>query len=490
MRLRVRLLVGTIPPAVAVLVALAFAVGPLRAARGAGPGVTRPNIVVILSDDQRWDTLGEMKNVERLLAAHGVTFTNAFVTTSVCCPSRATILTGQYSHDTGVLQNFGPASYPAFHDGSTLPVWLSAAGYRTALVGKYLNDYPIYGHDRIPPGWSKWWAIDSRPETRYYDYVLNENGRRVPYGIAPSDYSTTVLGGKAARFARTAREPFFLYFAPIAPHPTAVPAPRDISAPLVIPGPRPDFNERDISDKPWHRIYKRVLSPRAVSYLNKSIEGRQLRTLRELDRQVGALVHTLEQRGVLDHTIIVFASDNGFLWGEHRLGGKIWPYEESIRVPLVIRVPWQDGGPRKDAHLVLNLDFASTIAQLAGVTPGLPQKGRSLVPLLHGRSPPVAARLPGRVPRRQPALQQRAASLPGGAHDALALRRIPERLARAVRPQDRSVRAQERGPSAGAGGDAEAGSPPGCTRSPARSPARGHDRTGITAPSTTRTRAP
>jgi arylsulfatase A-like enzyme len=348
---------------------------------------TRPNIVVILSDDQRWDSIGSMTNVQRLLAAHGVTFTNSFVTTSLCCPSRASILTGRYSHHTGVVQNFGPRSYPAFDDTNALPVWLSSAGYETALVGKYLNDYPIYGHERIPPGWSKWWAVDSRPETRYYDYVLNENGRRAHYGVAPSDYSTTVLGGKATGFVRQAKEPFFLYFAPIAVHQTAIPAPRDVGEPLKLPPPRPNFNERDISDKPWRNVYRRVLGPGAVNFIDRSIEGRQLRTQRELDRQVGALVRTLAQRGLLDHTIIVFASDNGFLWGEHRLGGKIWPYEESIRVPLVVRVPWQPTA-RTDAHLVTNVDFASTIAGLAGVTPGLPQDGRSLVPLLHGRAPP------------------------------------------------------------------------------------------------------
>ena len=142
-------------------------------------------------------------------------------------------------------------------------------------------------------------------------------------------------------------------------------------------------------------------------------------------------------------TIIVYASDNGFLWGEHRLGGKIWPYEESIRVPLVIRVPWRSAWGRTDTHMVLNIDFASTIAELAGVKPGLPQDGRSLVPLLRGKAPPVAPGLPGRVPRREPALQQRAAALPGGADGALAVRRVPQRLARAVRPPQRPVRAAE-----------------------------------------------
>ncbi len=454
----------------AVLLALAFALGPPRAARGAGPAVTRPNIVVILSDDQRWDTLGRMKNVERLLAAHGVTFTNAFVTTSVCCPSRATILTGQYSHDTGVLQNFGPASYPAFRDSSTLPVWLSAAGYRDGArrqVPERLSDLRARQH---PAGWSKWWAIDSRPETRYYDYILNENGRQVHYGVAPP---TTRRPSSAARpriraEARRSRSSSTSRRSPrIRPRSRRRRTSRRRS---FLPRPRPDFNERDISDKPWHRIYKRVLSPRAVSFLNRSIEGRQLRTLRELDRQVGALVHTLEQRGVLDHTIIVFASDNGFLWGEHRLGGKIWPYEESIRVPLVIRVPWQDGGPRKDAHLVLNLDFASTIAELAGVTPACRRRDAASCRCYTARSPPWrhdflveylgVSQLfnSGPPPSRRCARRAGSTSSTGTAGGSCTTSGTTRTSSEPSRGRRRWRR---RGP----------GSRPGCTRSPARSAA-------------------
>jgi N-acetylglucosamine-6-sulfatase len=362
---------------------------------GAGPaghdpaaaGPSRPNIVLILSDDERWDSNRRMANVQRLLAARGVTFTNAFVTTSECCPSRASILTGQYSRHTGVVQNYGPRSYPAFRERSTVPVWLLRAGYQTALVGKYLNDYPVYGRHRIPPGWSGWWAIDSRPEQRYYDYTLNENGRLVRYGVAPTDYSTMVLGRKAVGFLARAREPFFLYFAPIAPHLPAIPAPRDLAAPLELPRPRPDFEERDLSDKPWSGTHRRVLAPHAVGFLDRDIEGRQLQTLRALDRQVAAIVRALRKRGLLDRTVVLYASDNGFLWGEHRLGGKIWPYEESIRVPLIVRVPWQSAWGRRDAHMVLNIDLASTIAELAGVEPGIRQDGRSLVSLLRGESP-------------------------------------------------------------------------------------------------------
>jgi N-acetylglucosamine-6-sulfatase len=376
---------------VAALVALAGAqahgVRPRAAARRFGRP-QRPNIVVILTDDQRFDTLSRMPNVERLLAGRGVTFTNAFVTTSECCPSRASILSGQYAHDDGVVQNFGHTrGYKQFDESSTLATWLRGAGYETGLVGKYLNDYTYYGHHHIPPGWSQWDAIDSRPEERYYDYTLNENGRLVDYGSAPKDYSTDVLAGKAVDFIHRARGPFFLYFAPVAPHLPATPAPRDLAEPPALPRPRPDFDEPDVGDKPWHHLYRRMRKPQALHFLDREIEGQQLGSLLEVDRQVGAIVNALKQRRALDNTVLVFMSDNGFLWGEHRLGGKLWPYEESIRVPLVIRAPWIRSA-RVDRHLVLNIDLASTLAQLAHARPGLRQDGRSLVPLLRGASPP------------------------------------------------------------------------------------------------------
>src|SRR5262249_18646733 len=201
--------------------------------------------------------------------------------------------------------------------------------------------YTVYGHHAVPPGWSDWVAMDSKPEERYYDYALNENGRLVRYGKTPEDYSTDVLGSKAVSFVRSAKGPFFLYFAPVAPHLPAIPAPSDIATPLKLAPPRPDFDEADLADKPWRALYHRLYSRRALSYLDRDIEGRQVRSLWDLDRQVGALVEALKEKGVLGNTIILYASDNGFLWGEHRLGGKLWPYEESIRVPLVVRVPWR-----------------------------------------------------------------------------------------------------------------------------------------------------
>jgi N-acetylglucosamine-6-sulfatase len=369
----------------AAVIGLTVASPPKASGRAAA---ARPNIVVILADDERFDSMGQMPNVRRLIGAQGVTFSNAFVTTSECCPSRASILTGQYSHHTGVIQNFGPNSYPKFNEQSNLAVWLHKAGYDTALVGKYLNDYTVYGHHHIPPGWDEWITVDSIPVEKYYDYTLNENGRLVHYGTAIKDYSTDVLAAKAVDFVRGATKPFFLYFTPITPHLPAFPEAHDLSTPLTLPKPRPNFDERDLSDKPWHSLYKRLYGPLALAYLDRDVEGRQLRSLRDLDRRVAVLMSALKKKGVLDNTIVIYASDNGFLWGEHRLGGKLWPYEESIRVPLLIRVPWQSAWGRVDTHTALNIDFASTISELAGVKPGLPQDGRSLVPLLHGASPP------------------------------------------------------------------------------------------------------
>jgi N-acetylglucosamine-6-sulfatase len=374
-------------------IAIAFAVAVLAGVasgspRAAAAAAEPPNIVLILSDDQRWDTLGDMPNVERDIVAHGVTFTNSFVTTSECCPSRASILSGQYSHTTGVIENFGPNSYPKFDEQSNLAVWLQDAGYDTGLVGKYLNDYTVYGNHHVPAGWSDWAAMDSKPEEKYYDYTLNLNGRLVHYGSKPSDYSTDVLAHQAISFVRHAHGPFFLDFAPIAPHLPALPDERDLETPLALPKPRPNFDQRSLTDEPWHRLYRRQFTSGSISYLDHDIEGRQLRSLRELDRQVGALMAALKEKGVLDNTIVIYASDNGFLWGEHRLGGKLWPYEESIRVPLVIRTPWDDVWGTTNHDMALNIDYAPTIAALAGVTPQLPEDGRSLVPLLHGQSPP------------------------------------------------------------------------------------------------------
>ena len=373
------------------VVVLAIGVGsrePLVAptASPTDPPHLRPNFVVINTDDQRWDTLWDMPNVRHLLATHGVTFTDSFVTTSYCCPSRASLFTGEYSRHTGVYSDGPPhGGAPAFDDRSTIATWLHGAGYQTGLIGKYLNDYALaHGPTYIPPGWDTFDTMVSEPMPRYYDYTLNENGSLVHFGTAPQDYSTTVEAGLATGFIEHATAPFFLYLAPAAPHTPATPAPGDASAHVRRPGrPPPSFDEANISDKPWAGRFGN-LGPRARASI-AAVRTRMLDSLLAVDRMVGGIVRALRRRGQLGETVIVYTSDNGYMWGEHRLTGKIWPYEPSIRVPLVIRTPW-DTTARTDAHMALNIDIASTLAQLAGVSPGLPQDGTSLVPLLRGES--------------------------------------------------------------------------------------------------------
>jgi arylsulfatase A-like enzyme len=354
----------------------------------AGGGVDRPNFVVIVTDDQRWDTLGSMPAVRRLLMTGGVTFRNAFVTTPSCCPSRVSLLTGQYSHRSGVLDGSAgnaPGGAPAFDDDRSLATWLDGAGYRTGLVGKYLNDYAKLPVGYVPPGWDEWFAFaQAHPQVRYYDYELNENGKIVGYGGEPSDYSTSVLRDKALGFVE-GEGPFLLYFAPIAPHPPSTPAPDDLEAPVDAWDPAPSVGEAGLSDKPGGRIdvYDSATA--------RSTRDRMLRSLLEVDRAVEQIHDAVSDAGRLDQTYFLFTSDNGFLWGEHRLMGKVWPYEESIRVPLVIRPPGNNP-TRMVRQIARNIDVAPTIADLAGVAPTPSPDGISLVPLLGDAGVPTRDR--------------------------------------------------------------------------------------------------
>jgi arylsulfatase A-like enzyme len=343
------------------------------------PTPTGPSIVVILSDDQRWNTLPQMPNVERLLVRHGVDFANGFVVNSLCCPSRVSILTGQYSHSTGVYTDSLPdGGFQKFHDSSTLATWLHDAGYRTGLIGKYLNEYR---GTYVPPGWDRWFSFQQNPHGYYYDYSVNDGGTIRHYGTAPAAYSTDVLTRQAVSFIHEERGPLFLYFSPYAPHAPSTAAPRDVHAFRTLPRfDPPSLDERDMSDKPaWMRSLP--MTPRRTI---DEYRRAQYRSALDLDRAVAAIVEALRQTGRLHHTMIVYLTDNGIAWGEHRWLRKEVPYEESIRVPYVIRYDPLTRGPRVDRHLVLNIDLAQTIAGLAGVgDPGA--EGQSLVPLLARR---------------------------------------------------------------------------------------------------------
>jgi N-acetylglucosamine-6-sulfatase len=377
--------------AVAVFAAMLLAStgGISRAAARKQPAEPRRlNIVFILADDENMSGPAVMPNVRNLLAKHGITFTNYNVTTSECGPSRASILKGQYSSHTGVWDNFGKHGFPAYNPSSDLPVWLHDAGYETALVGKYLNDYSLDGDSLTPPGWTDWQAMDSVPLEKYYNYSLDENGKVVKFGDKPTDYSTTVLTKKAVAFLNHAHAPFFLYFAPVAPHLPAIPAPKDVHALAHLkPFTGPAVNQENISSYPWAAYHSRELDQAGMVYTDH-VRRHQLQTLLSIDRSVKAIVVALARRHLLNRTVIFYSSDNGFLWGEHRLGGKLWPYTPSVNVPLVVRTPWTAGNGTKNKDPILNIDFAWTISELAGITPGLPQDGQSFAPMLHGREIP------------------------------------------------------------------------------------------------------
>lgn len=329
----------------------------------AAPG--SPNIVLILTDDQRWDSMWAMPKTRRLLGDHGVTFTNSFVVNPLCCPSRSSILTGRYSHGTGVYTNFGPlGGFHVFDPTTTIATLLQARGYRTALMGKYLNGYT---RTAVPMGWDTWDAFNG-PEggISYFDYTMSQDGNEVGYGSKPTDYATDVLADLATTFISETDQPFFLYFAPSAPHLPATPAPRDAHVfPDLPPFRPPAFNEADISDKPpWLQVIP-PFSPDRIAK-EDTIRSTQERSLLPVDDAVQDIVDTLRATGKLHNTLIVFMSDNGFMHGEHRLGGKQSPYEEGIRVPMILRYDPLTGHPTEDPRMALNIDLAPTFADAAG----------------------------------------------------------------------------------------------------------------------------
>ena len=355
------------------------------------------NVVVVMTDDREARSLRSMPYVSERLAREGTTFTDAFATTPLCCPSRATFLTGEYSHNHGVLGNRPPeGGYPALDSSATVAVWLQEAGYRTAHIGRYLNNYaaPQHGGDpsEVPPGWDDWRVPVEDTEFQMFGNTLNENGELKRYGNRPRDYQTDLVARKAVRFVhRTSREeqPFFLSVATLAPHDEGVledtgaarnprPAPRHRGRFSDAPLPRPpSFNERAIDDKPGATRDKPRLRADEIEKLTTLYRSR-LESLLAVDDMVADLVRALRRAGELEDTLFIFTSDNGYLLGEHRLHGKEAPYEEAIRVPLVIRGP---GFPARAARSqpVGNVDLASTILDVTGVRPPRELDGTSLM---------------------------------------------------------------------------------------------------------------
>ena len=370
---------------------------------GAGSGapassapVKKPNVIMILTDDLDAASISRMPNLKSLLIEQGTTFENAFVTDPLCCPSRATILRGQYAHNHAILGNEPPnGGFEKFRSlgrqNSTVATWMQDAGYRTVLVGKYMNGYDT---TYVPPGWDEWYGIAGN----YESTDLNENGEIVSYDPGSyhlddvlSEKAVDFVGGRGRGGGPTflrPEKPFFMWLGTTAPHAPAEPATRheEAIADASLPRP-PSFNEGDVSDKPAWISDNPPLNPEQVARAEELYVNR-VRSMLAVDDMIGRLVRTLEESGELDNTYIVFTSDNGFHLGQHRLtAGKWTAFEEDIRVPLIVRGPGVPEGRSLD-HLVLNNDLAPSFAELAGAEPPEFVDGRSLAPLL-GSDPPA-----------------------------------------------------------------------------------------------------
>ena len=375
---------------------LAVVMGHPAARAASAASATRPNVVVLMTDDQTFDDLSGMPRTRRALGRAGTTFERSFVSYPLCCPSRATFLTGAYAHNHRVFGNKPPIGGVGRLDATrTLPVALQRAGYATTHIGKYLNGYGSVLPATIPPGWTDWHGAIDPTTYRMWGYTLLENGMLQTYGSFgvedPALYQTDVYRQKAVDAIKAygaARQPFFLSVAFLAPH-MEQPNPNGIP---VRPAPRhrgrlagrllrfgPAFNEGDVSDKP--RAVRRLpaLSVAQRLRIDRDIHARR-ESLIAVDEAVQAIVQALRETGQLDHTYLLFTSDNGYLEGEHRIRiGKFYAYDAATHVPLLMRGPGIRGGGRS-YEVVSNIDLAPTIFEITGARPLMPQDGRSLLP--------------------------------------------------------------------------------------------------------------
>jgi N-acetylglucosamine-6-sulfatase len=378
--------------ALAALVA-ALPVAPARAA-------VRPNIVVIETDDQTQASARAMPRLQELVGREGATFTRSFVSFPLCCPSRATLFTGQYAHNHHVIHNLPPlGGYLALDKTNWLPLWLQRAGYRTIQIGHTLNGYGQDNLDKteVPPGWDEWNAPLDPSTFDYVDFTLNQNGALVQHHEYQTDLYNRMAVNAIQEQAGTGR-PFFLYLAYSAPHagrphtdddppgvgsPDPAPEWRDRFAGQPLPRD-PSFNEANVRDKPREVARRRRLSRFRIAELRETYQ-QGLETLQSVDEGVGAIRDALLRTGELQNTLVIYTSDNGYFHGEHRLGaGKGMVYEPAVRVPLLVRGPGVPRGVRMK-QLVANVDLAPTILDAAGAVAGRAMDGRSLFGLLHDR---------------------------------------------------------------------------------------------------------
>jgi arylsulfatase A-like enzyme len=359
-----------------------------------GERFVRPNIVLVVADDLDVPTALEMPRLPDLLSNRGLSFTRAYASQALCTPSRVSMLTGQYSHNHGVIDNEAPRyGFPAFRrlEPQSLAPWLKSAGYRTALVGKYLNGY-AWGatNDYVPPGWDEWHGhLAAIEDGRYFNYWMNHNGQVARYGSKPEEYSADVetkLALEVVRASAGRPEPLFLLLAPQAPHTPAKYADRHGADFRYSLAPRTaSFNLGNVAEKPsWVRQLP-LLTANDIAWAD-NLQRFRLRSLRAVEEQIAEVLRALDETQRLENTYVIFTSDHGLLMGQQRaVVRKGNAYEESIGVPLVVRGPGVPAG-RTDAF-ASTIDLAPTLLELAGVP--LPDSidGRSLVPFLRGRPP-------------------------------------------------------------------------------------------------------
>lgn len=356
----------------------------------------RPNIVFVLTDDLSTNLLPFMPEVQDM-QRNGMTFSNYYVSDSLCCPSRSSILSGNFPHDTDVFVNVGGhGGFHTFHsrgeERHTFAVALQSAGYRTALMGKYLNGYlngPGSPSDvpetYVPPGWSEWdVGGQAYPE---FDYTLNENGLLNQYGHQPADYLTDVMARRGVDFIHRsvqAGQPFFLELATFAPHSPYVPAPRNADDFPGLTAPRvPSFDMLPLHPPSW-LAHRKPLTPAEILKLDRDFR-RRAQSVEAVDAMIGQIRQELAADGVAGNTYLVFSSDNGLHLGEYRLtAGKMTAFDTDIRVPLVISGPGVPAGTTSGA-MTENIDLAKTFSAIGGTD--LPSDGHSLLPLLQGGTP-------------------------------------------------------------------------------------------------------
>lgn len=378
--------------------------GTASPATGASP--KRPNVVVIMTDDQTLESMRVMERTNQLLGAGGTTFTSFQASFPLCCPARATYLTGQYTQNNGVRDNVPPlGGAKKLKADETLPVWLQRAGYYTASIGKYLNGWGEDGNIAPPPGWDHWFGLIDPTTYKYFGYSVSVDGQRRDYGDAEADYQTDVLGAEVVRTigdAAASGKPFFVSFTPLAPHLStgehtgldfvsgevlsAVPAPRhaDRFADEALPT-SPSVNQPDVSASPgFIRSRSVVLGP--TLHANRTAYRRELATLLAVDEWVGRIMDELRSAGVADDTVVMFTSDNGLFRGEHRIpSGKVFLYQEATHMPLLIAGPGFPAGTVVDRPAA-QVDLASTIVGLTGASPGLALDGADLAAMVRDPS--------------------------------------------------------------------------------------------------------